>query len=200
MALAPDQASDASTFLGAFTILLREGLEALLVVVAMIAFLRKADRPEALRLCPRRLGRGARRRRRDMGGRDLRDRHQRREPRADRGLRLAARGGRSCCSVGIWMHGKARPSEWQPLHPRQDAGRFVARLGAGSCSASPSSSSIARCSRRSCSTRRCGRRRTAGASSPGRCRRSPLLAIIALRCCASAGRCRSPNSSATARC
>ena len=48
MALAPDQASDASTFLGAFTILLREGLEALLVVVAMIAFLRKADRSEAL--------------------------------------------------------------------------------------------------------------------------------------------------------
>ena len=48
MALAPDQASDASTFLGAFTILLREGLEALLVVVAMIAFLRKAERSEAL--------------------------------------------------------------------------------------------------------------------------------------------------------
>ena len=48
MALAPDQATDASTFLGAFTILLREGLEALLVVVAMIAFLRKADRAEAL--------------------------------------------------------------------------------------------------------------------------------------------------------
>jgi len=48
MVLAPDQASDVSTFLGAFTILLREGLEALLVVVAMIAFLRKADRAEAL--------------------------------------------------------------------------------------------------------------------------------------------------------
>ncbi|WP_309661441.1 cytochrome c/FTR1 family iron permease [Sphingomonas sp.] len=47
-ALAPDQANDASTFLGAFTILLREGLEALLVAVAMIAFLRKADRAEAL--------------------------------------------------------------------------------------------------------------------------------------------------------
>ena len=47
-ALAPDQASDASTFLGAFTILLREGLEALLIVVAMIAFLRKAERGDAL--------------------------------------------------------------------------------------------------------------------------------------------------------
>ncbi|MEO7540585.1 MAG: FTR1 family protein [Sphingomicrobium sp.] len=48
MALAPDQASDVSTFVGALTILLREGLEALLVVVAMIAFLRKADRSDAL--------------------------------------------------------------------------------------------------------------------------------------------------------
>ena len=34
---------------GAFAILLREGLEALLIVVAMIAFLRKAERPEVLR-------------------------------------------------------------------------------------------------------------------------------------------------------
>jgi hypothetical protein len=43
-ALSPDAASDLSTFLGAATILLREGLEALLIVVAMIAFLRKAER------------------------------------------------------------------------------------------------------------------------------------------------------------
>ena len=34
---------------GSFTILLREGIEALLVVVAMIAFLRKAERPDMLR-------------------------------------------------------------------------------------------------------------------------------------------------------
>ena len=47
-ALAPEAATDVSTFLGAFTILLREGLEALLVVIAMIAFLRKAERTEAL--------------------------------------------------------------------------------------------------------------------------------------------------------
>ena len=47
-ALSPDAASDASTFVGALTILLREGLEALLIVVAMIAFLRKAERPEVL--------------------------------------------------------------------------------------------------------------------------------------------------------
>ena len=47
-ALAPEAETDVSTFLGAFTILLREGLEALLVVIAMIAFLRKAERVEAL--------------------------------------------------------------------------------------------------------------------------------------------------------
>ena len=48
-ALSPDQASSASAFLGAFTILVREGLEALLIVVAMLAFLGKADRPELTR-------------------------------------------------------------------------------------------------------------------------------------------------------
>ncbi len=37
-----------STFIGALTILLREGLEALLVVVAMIAFLKKAERRDVL--------------------------------------------------------------------------------------------------------------------------------------------------------
>ena len=47
-ALAPEAESDVATFLGAFAILLREGLEALLVVIAMIAFLRKSERTEAL--------------------------------------------------------------------------------------------------------------------------------------------------------
>src|SRR3546814_6146758 len=47
--LAPEQASSTSAFVGALTILLREGLEALLVVIAIVAFLRKAERPEALR-------------------------------------------------------------------------------------------------------------------------------------------------------
>ncbi|MEQ9662599.1 MAG: FTR1 family protein [Parasphingopyxis sp.] len=46
--LAPDNASAMSAFLGAFAILLREGLEALLIVIAMIAFLRKAERTEVM--------------------------------------------------------------------------------------------------------------------------------------------------------
>lgn len=47
-AIAPAQGDAAATFIGALTILLREGLEALLVVVGMLAFLKKADRRELL--------------------------------------------------------------------------------------------------------------------------------------------------------
>ena len=47
--LAEDDAAGATTaFIGALTILLREGLEALLVVIAIVAFLRKAGRVEAM--------------------------------------------------------------------------------------------------------------------------------------------------------
>ncbi|MBL6459471.1 cytochrome c/FTR1 family iron permease [Belnapia sp. T6] len=46
--LAADTDSDAAIFVGAATILLREGLEALLIVVAMIAFLQKAGREKVL--------------------------------------------------------------------------------------------------------------------------------------------------------
>ncbi|MDQ9172440.1 cytochrome c/FTR1 family iron permease [Oxalobacteraceae bacterium R-40] len=47
-ALNTDDADPVSTFLSALLILLREGLEALLIVIAMIAFLRKAERNDAL--------------------------------------------------------------------------------------------------------------------------------------------------------
>lgn len=45
-ALDADSGSWASSFFGAFAILLREGLEALLLVVAMLGFLRKAERTD----------------------------------------------------------------------------------------------------------------------------------------------------------
>jgi high-affinity iron transporter len=79
-ALAPDAATDASTFLGAFTILLREGLEAL-------------------------------------GSRHLCDRHQRREPGANRRLRLAIRRNRAALG-------------WN-MDARQSASRSVATLYPG---------------------------------------------------------------------
>ncbi|MYM85453.1 c-type cytochrome [Duganella sp. FT50W] len=43
------KADPTTTFLGALAILLREGVEALLIVIGMIAFLKKAGRPDALR-------------------------------------------------------------------------------------------------------------------------------------------------------
>lgn len=48
-AMAPSASDRASTFIGAFAILVREGLEALLIVVAMIGFLVKAERRDLLR-------------------------------------------------------------------------------------------------------------------------------------------------------
>jgi high-affinity iron transporter len=111
-ALAPSEASGASAFLGAFTILLREGLEALLIIVAMLTFLRKADRPEMLR--PVHYGwavalvagvatwwaathlitiSGA--------GRELTEGF---------GALFAAI---VLLFVGVWMHGKAQAGEWQ---------------------------------------------------------------------------------------
>jgi high-affinity iron transporter len=48
-ALAPEQGTAISTFVGAATILLREGLEALLIVVGMLAFLKKGGRPDMVR-------------------------------------------------------------------------------------------------------------------------------------------------------
>lgn len=48
-AVLQDRHTDTTTaFLGSFTILLREGLEALLIVIGMIAFLRKAERRDVL--------------------------------------------------------------------------------------------------------------------------------------------------------
>ena len=111
-ALSPDAASSASTFLGAFTILLREGLEALLIVVAMIAFLRKGERTDALpyvhggwigallaggatwAVATYAIG---------ISGAS-------RELTEGFGSLLAAV---VLLSVGIWMHGKAQADQWQ---------------------------------------------------------------------------------------
>lgn len=112
VALAPEAESAVSTFIGAFAILLREGLEALLVVIAMIAFLRKAGRPEALpyvhggwvaalvagaatwAIATYAIG---------ISGAS-------RELTEGFGSLLAAA---ILISVGVWMHGKSQASEWR---------------------------------------------------------------------------------------
>jgi high-affinity iron transporter len=112
MALAPDQATTASTFLGAFTILFREGLEALLIVVGMLAFLRKGDRPEMVRpvhagwisaLVAGGLTWVAATSLISISGAS-------RELTEGFGSILAAG---ILLFVGIWMHGKSQADEWQ---------------------------------------------------------------------------------------
>ncbi len=111
-ALQPQASGGASVFLGALAILLREGLEALLIVVAMITFLIRAERRDLLRWVH--IGwvgalaagfatwwaattfitiSGA--------GRELTEGF---------GSLLAAA---ILLFVGIWMHGKARAGAWQ---------------------------------------------------------------------------------------
>lgn len=110
--LAPSATSNVSTFVGAFTILFREGLEALLIVVAMLAFLAKADRPELARPVhygwTSALGAGAltwvvATSLISVSGAS-------RELTEGFGSLLAAA---VLLFVGIWMHGKAQAGEWQ---------------------------------------------------------------------------------------
>ena len=122
---APGQASAVSAFLGGFVILAREGLEALLIVIAMIVFLQRAERRDAL---PYVHGgwvaaliagvatwwaathliaiSGA--------GREITE---------GAGSILAAA---ILVFVGIWMHGKAQADEWQ-RYIREKLGRALSR-------------------------------------------------------------------------
>jgi high-affinity iron transporter len=127
-ALAPEQGSAAATFLGAFTILLREGLEALLIVVAMLAFLRKADRAEMVRpvhwgwiaaLAAGLATWWAATHLISISGAN-------RELTEAFGSILAAV---ILLFVGIWMHGKAQADEWQ-RYIREKVGLALSRKSA----------------------------------------------------------------------
>jgi high-affinity iron transporter len=127
-ALAPEEGSAASTFLGAFTILLREGLEALLIVIGMLAFLRKADRAEMVRpvhwgwIAALAAGFGtwwAATHFIAVSGAS-------RELTEGFGSILAAI---ILLFVGIWMHGKAQADEWQ-RYIREKVGRALSRKSA----------------------------------------------------------------------
>ncbi|HEY9091571.1 FTR1 family protein [Parasphingorhabdus sp.] len=111
-ALAQDDVSDVSIVVGAFAILLREGLEALLIVIAMIAFLRKAERTDAISYVhggwiAALLAGGvtwiAATFVIDISGAS-------RELMEGFGSLFAAI---VLLSVGIWMHGKSQAGEWQ---------------------------------------------------------------------------------------
>jgi high-affinity iron transporter len=110
--LAPTQADTTAAFVGAFTILLREGLEALLIVVAMIAFLKKAERQDVLpyvhggwvaALAAGVLTWAAATFFISISG------AQRELTEGFGGLFAAA----VLLSVGIWMHGKSQADAWQ---------------------------------------------------------------------------------------
>ncbi len=127
-ALAPDQATAASTFLGAFTILFREGLEALLIVVGMLAFLRKGDRRDMIRpvhagwisaLVAGGLTWLAATTLISISGAS-------RELTEGFGSILAAA---ILLFVGIWMHGKAQADEWH-RYIKEKVGQALSRKSA----------------------------------------------------------------------
>ncbi|MGN6098106.1 MAG: FTR1 family protein [Bosea sp. (in: a-proteobacteria)] len=127
-ALSPGASSGTTAFLGAFTIMVREGLEALLIVVAMLAFLRKAERSDALRyvhggwitalvaggvtwlLATFVIG---------ISGAS-------RELTEGFGSLLAAA---VLLSVGIWMHGKSNADQWQRYIREKLAGAMNRQSG-----------------------------------------------------------------------
>jgi len=124
-ALAPEAGSGTSTFLGALAILLREGLEALLIVVAMITFLQRAERRDLLRwvhagwagallagvatwwAATHLIGVSG-------AGRELTEGF---------GSLLAAA---VLLFVGVWMHGKAQAGAWQ-AYVREKLDKALAR-------------------------------------------------------------------------
>ncbi|HUE78287.1 MAG TPA: cytochrome c/FTR1 family iron permease [Sphingomicrobium sp.] len=111
-ALDPSEAGATTAFVAALTILLREGLEALLIIVAMLTFLRKAERPEMVRpvhygwvaaLAAGLATWWAATHILTISGAS-------RELTEGFGSILAAL---ILLFVGIWMHGKAQADEWQ---------------------------------------------------------------------------------------
>ena len=124
-ALAPHQAESGADFAGALTILLREGVEALLIVVAMLAFLQKAGRTEVVAyvhggwiaaLAAGVLTWAAATYLISVSG-------AQRELTEGIGSLFAAV---VLVSVGIWMHGKAQADAWQ-TYIRETMSRALSR-------------------------------------------------------------------------
>jgi high-affinity iron transporter len=112
IALDEQGAGAATAFVGSLTILLREGLEALLLVIAMVAFLRKAERTDAMPYVHAGwvgalLAGGATWL---VATRLVAVSGASRELTEGFGSLLAAA---VLVSVGIWMHGKSQADAWQ---------------------------------------------------------------------------------------
>ncbi len=125
MILAPQQTSATASFVAAFTVLLREGLEAVLVVIAMIALLRKSGRTEMLRWVHggwlSALAAGALTW--AMATWVISISGASRELSEGFGSLLAAL---VLVWVGIWMHGKSHAENWQ-RYVREKLGRALDR-------------------------------------------------------------------------
>ena len=128
VALDPHQATPSASFLGAFTILLREALEALLIVVVMLTLLRKAGRQDVeayvhggwlAALAAGAATWAAATYLISMSGAD-------RELTEGFGSLLAAI---ILLWVGIWMHGKSQADVWQ-RYIRDKLGHAVSRQSA----------------------------------------------------------------------
>jgi high-affinity iron transporter len=124
-AIAPGEASAVSSFVGGFIILAREGLEALLIVIAMIVFLQRAERREVLpyvhggwiaALAAGVLTWWAATHLIGISGAS-------RELTEGFGSLFAAA---VLVFVGIWMHGKAQADEWQ-RYIREKLGKALSR-------------------------------------------------------------------------
>jgi high-affinity iron transporter len=124
-AVAPGEASALSSFLGGFVILAREGLEALLIVIAMIVFLQRAERREVLPYVHGGWVAAL------IGGvatwwaatHIITISGASRELTEGFGSLFAAL---VLVSVGIWMHGKAQADEWQ-RYIREKLGTALSR-------------------------------------------------------------------------
>jgi high-affinity iron transporter len=127
-ALSPEAASGTAAFAGAFTVLLREGLEALLIVVAMLAFLRKAEQVRAIRYVH-----GGWIAALAAGGATwlaatffISISGASRELTEGLGSLLAAA---VLLSVGVWMHGKSHADQWQRYIREKLAGAMKRESG-----------------------------------------------------------------------
>jgi high-affinity iron transporter len=101
-----------ASFIASFVILLREGLEAVLVVAALAAFLRRSGQAQAMPYIHAGWLAGARARRAHVVRRDTPGGSERREPRDHEGV-TGLVAAAMLLYVGYWLHDKSHAQAWQ---------------------------------------------------------------------------------------